>query len=57
LNRPELDSSYVTAVAPEDPIVAALRKALKVPGIASIRLTGNVINGILVPDALIYRST
>ncbi len=57
LNRPELNSSYVTAVAPNDPIVSALRKVFKLPGISSIRFTGNVINGIFIPDALIYRST
>ena len=57
LNRRELNSSNVTAAAPDDQFVAAVRKAFNVPGIASIRFTGNVINGILIPDALIYRST
>jgi hypothetical protein len=57
LNRDEVNSSVVTAVAPDDPIVAAVRKVYKLPGIASIRSTGNVFNGILIPDALIYRST
>ncbi len=57
LQRPELTSSNVTAVESDNRIVVALRKALKVPGIASIRYTGNVFNGILFPDALIYRVT
>jgi hypothetical protein len=57
LRRPELTSSNVTATEPEDRIVVALRKALRAPGINSIRYTGNVFNGILFPDALIYRVT
>lgn len=57
LQRPELTSSNVTALEPNDRLVAALRKTLKVPGIASIRYTGNVFNGIFFPDMLIYRVT
>lgn len=57
MSRDELRGSYLTAVAPDDEVVAAVRKVLKLPGIGAIRFTGNVINGILIPDALIYRST
>ena len=57
LHRPELTSSNVTAVEPDDRVIAALRKAVQVPGIGSMRLTGNVFNGVLIPDALVYRST
>ncbi len=43
-------------VKPEDFIVGLLKKALKTgPGISRIRFTGNVINGIRIEDALIYR--
>ena len=57
MTRDELKGSYITAVAPDEKIVVAIRKVFKTAGISSIRLTGNVINGILIPDALIYRST
>ena len=57
LNRRELNSSNLTAVTPDDEIVVAVRKVFQLPGIGSIRFTGNVSNGILIPDALIYRST
>jgi hypothetical protein len=57
MTRDELKGSYVTAVTPDDKIVVAIRKIFKTSGIRSIRFTGNVINGILIPDALIYRST
>ena len=57
LNRDEVNSSVVTALPPDDPIVAAVRKVYQIPGIAAKRVWGNVMNGILIPDLLIYRST
>jgi hypothetical protein len=57
LNRPELNVSNVTAVSPAELIVSALRKVFKISGLASFRFTGNAINGVFIPDALIYRST
>lgn len=56
LGDTELSVSHVTAVRPDDPIVSLLRRDIKTgQGISRIRLTGNVINGTLIPDALIYR--
>ena len=57
LGRTELTSNNITAMSPDDRLVAALRKTLNVPGIASLRYKGNVFNGIFFPDALIYRMT
>lgn len=58
LRRPDLSMSYVVAVSPADPTVALLRSAVRTePGISAIRFTGNVINGVFIPDAHIYRLT
>lgn len=52
----ELNVSRVTALRPDDPTVALLRTAVHTgPGLSRIRYTRNVINGTLIPDALIYR--
>jgi hypothetical protein len=46
----------ITAVPPDHPLVRLLRSALTTgPGISGIRFSNNVINGILVDDAYVYR--
>ena len=46
----------VTLVSPNSDIVKLLRRALHTgKGISAIRLTGNVIDGTYIEDALIYR--
>ena len=50
-----LSLSHIKAVPNDDPIVLRLRHALKNVPAGQIRLTGNVIDGVLIPDALIYR--
>jgi hypothetical protein len=57
LKRDEVNAIVVTAATLDDPIVVAVRNVFKLPGIAAKRVTGNVMNGILIPDLLIYRST
>lgn len=57
LQRPELTSSNVTALEPDARIVTAMRNTLSVPGIAKMRRTNNVFDGVFIPDALIYRLT
>jgi hypothetical protein len=51
--------SHVMLVKPEIPIVKALRKAVPTDAtsVASIRFTNNAIDGLLITDALIYRSS
>lgn len=56
LRSHDLSMSYVVAMSPQDPLVRLLRSAVNTgPAISAIRFTGNVINGVLVPDAYIYR--
>lgn len=51
-----LSTSLVSALPPSHSLLAVMRTALKTgPGISNIRFTQNVINGVLIPDALIYR--
>ena len=56
LKNPELNIMHVTAASPDHPTVSLLRRALgTVPGISRIRFTRNAVNGVLIPDALVYR--
>lgn len=46
----------VVLAKPDAPIVNVMRTALRTgPGISGIRFTGNMINGVLIDDAYIYR--
>lgn len=56
LPGPRVSSSYVTAMRTDDPIVAAVHRMVSTPGLTRVRLTGNVSNGVLIPDALVYRA-
>jgi hypothetical protein len=53
--RKRLDLSRVKLVPPKDKMLAAMSSIVKVEGISSIRFSRNVINGVLIDDALIYR--
>ncbi|WP_291863389.1 hypothetical protein [Bradyrhizobium sp.] len=53
--RKRLDLSRVKLVPPQDKMLAAMGSIVKVEGISSIRFSRNVINGVLIDDALIYR--
>lgn len=53
LSSPTLD---ITLIKPDVDLLQILKSAVKVgPGISRMRFTGNVINGKLIEDALIYR--
>ena len=53
---PPLSVSEITAVSPRDPLVKLLSSAIRTrPGIAGIAFSGNVINGVYIEDAYIYR--
>ena len=46
----------VALAKPDAPMVEVMRSALRTgPGVSRIRFTGNVINGVLIDDTLIYR--
>jgi hypothetical protein len=53
--RKRLDLSRVKLVPPKDRMLAAMGKVVKVEGTSNIRFSRNVIDGVLVDDALIYR--
>jgi hypothetical protein len=50
----ELSVINISAVPPDDPTARRLRRILTIPS-GQVRLTGNVIDGVLIPDALVYR--
>lgn len=52
-----LSTSLVSALPPSHPLLSLLRHFKTGPGISTTRFTQNVINGVLIPDALIYRLT
>jgi hypothetical protein len=53
--RTRLDLSRVKLVPPKDKILAAMSSMVRVDGISNIRFSRNVINGLVIDDALIYR--
>ena len=53
--RRRLDLSRVRLVPPKDKMLAAMGSVVRVEGTSNIRFTRNVINGVVVDDALIYR--
>lgn len=53
---PTVPIDAINAVPPNHPLVSLLKVALQTgPGLGGIRFVGNVINGVLIPDAYIYR--
>jgi hypothetical protein len=50
------DLARIELVLPTDPTVATLSRAVRTEGISGIRFTGNMVNGIYVDDAYIYRA-
>jgi hypothetical protein len=55
-DRSVLDLSRIKLVTPEDPTVRAIRSLINVKGLSDIRFKSNVVNGIYIADALIYRT-
>jgi hypothetical protein len=53
--RTRLDLARVKLVPPTDRMLQALGSVIKASGLGSIRFRRNVINGIYIDDALIYR--
>jgi hypothetical protein len=47
----------VTLAGSDDPLLLTLASAIHVEGIGEVRFSNNMINGVLIPDALIYRIT
>jgi hypothetical protein len=53
--RTRLDFSRVKLVPPKDKILAAMGRVVRADGISTVRFNRNVIDGVLIDDALIYR--
>ncbi|TAI63001.1 hypothetical protein [Bradyrhizobium sp. Leo170] len=53
--RKRLDLSRVKVVPPKDKMLAAMGSVVRVDGISTVRFSRNVIDGVLIDDALIYR--
>lgn len=49
------DLAQIKLVGPDDPTVATLSKVIRVEGLGSVRFSQNMINGVYVDDAYIYR--
>lgn len=48
----------ISLVSPSDPLISLLKRAMKTgKGVSGIRFSGNLINGIPIEDAYIYRLT
>lgn len=53
----QLPADAITVVSPSALLIHAIQGAIRTgPGISSIRLTANIINGIFIEDCYIYRS-
>jgi hypothetical protein len=58
-DQPKIPLKDITVVDSNDPLISLLRVAIGTTGnvISDIRVTHNVINGVLIEDAYIYRIT
>jgi hypothetical protein len=56
--QPKISLKDISVVDSNDPLVSLMRVAIKTgDGISGIRFTRNMINGVLIEDAYIYRLT
>jgi hypothetical protein len=56
LEPPTVPIDVINAAPPSHPLVSLLRGAVQTgSNLGGIRFMGNVINGVLIPDAYIYR--
>jgi hypothetical protein len=57
-DQPKISLKDISLVESSDPLILLMRVAIRTgSGIAGIRLTRNMINGVLIEDAYIYRLT
>lgn len=54
-----LTLAEIRAVSPKDELISRLRRAIRTPvgAYAGVRFTANVIDGVFIRDAFIYRSS
>ena len=53
--RAKLNLARIKLVPPTDLLLKALGSVVSAPGLSKIRFSRNVVNGIYIDDALIYR--
>jgi hypothetical protein len=53
--RQRIDLARVKLVPPGDRMLQAIGKTIRVDGLSPVKFSRNVINGIFIDDALIYR--
>jgi hypothetical protein len=51
-----LDLAQIRLVLPSEPIVTTLSKAVRLEGLGGVRFSRNMIDGIYVDDAYVYRA-
>jgi hypothetical protein len=57
-DQPSIDLQSVTVVDTSEPLIALLRSAVRTGGgISGIRFSRNMIDGVMIEDAYIYRLT
>lgn len=56
-DQPKIPLKDVTVIDSNDPLISLLRVAIRTGDGRGIRFTHNVINGVLIEDAYIYRVT
>jgi hypothetical protein len=57
-DQPRIELKDITVIDSKDPLISLLRVAIRTEdGISGIRFSQNMINGILIEDAYIYRLT
>jgi len=55
-DRKVLDLARIRLVRPDNSTVRAIGSVIHVKGLSDVRLRSNVVNGIYIEDALIYRT-
>jgi hypothetical protein len=56
-NQPKIALKDISVVDSQDPLISLLRMFGRVEGISGVRFSNNVINGVPIEDAYIYRLT
>ena len=53
--RERLGLARIKLVPPTDALLRALGQVIRLPGLGAVRFSKNMINGVFIDDALIYR--
>jgi len=56
-NKPRIELKDISIIDSNDALVSLLKMSIRAEGINGIRFSKNIINGVLIEDAYIYRMT